>query len=172
MFTALEQYFIPSPTPIGSSLSSDTRFLHFCLNPQEEVFLAIDQISGVVMVDRDSILPVPEMTPYVLGITNWRGDMIWTVDLGYALGLDPLLLTHLGSIGLIILDLRGEKDRQVMALAVPEIKDIELLDPRQFRHPTLGLFRAELMPYVQGYLPMSGLPILNGSALIAGLYQH
>jgi positive phototaxis protein PixI len=171
VFTALEQYFIPAATPTGSSLSLDARFLHFCLNSHEDAFLPVDQIAGVVMVDKDSLLSVPEMPPYVLGITNWRGDMIWTVDLGYALGLEPLFLSHSGSIGLIILELKEGKERQIMGLAVPEIKDIELLDPGQFQQPTLGLFRAALMPYIQGYLPTSGFPVLSGSALMAGLRQ-
>ncbi len=59
---------------------SHQKFLHFSLKCEENALLALKHITEVVRLKAEEILPVPDVSDCVLGITNWRGEMLWLVD--------------------------------------------------------------------------------------------
>jgi len=67
------------------------QFLMFSLGKdQQQALLATSQLLEIVRVSLSQITPIAEIAPYVMGVYNWRGDVIWVIDLASMLGYKPL----------------------------------------------------------------------------------
>jgi positive phototaxis protein PixI len=67
------------------------QFLTFSLGQDEQqALLATSQLLEIVRVNLSQITPIAGIAPYVMGVYNWRGDVIWVIDLASMLGYKPL----------------------------------------------------------------------------------
>lgn len=82
---SLESLFAAPPPPVVGQ-----RFLRFQLCPESTALLGVEDVVTVVPVAIANILPVPHMPDFVLGLYNWRGEMLWLIDLGSQVGFAPL----------------------------------------------------------------------------------
>ncbi|GBF83604.1 chemotaxis signal transduction protein [Aphanothece sacrum FPU3] len=85
---------LPSPTGETRNRSSLEQFLRFDLVPDTTLMLPVAQLTEVLTVPLGQIVPIPHMPPWVMGIYNWRGEILWMVDLGHLLGLNSLASTN------------------------------------------------------------------------------
>lgn len=161
-----------APAP-GATPSSDTseKFLRFKLGLEGKALLSLSIIHQVMRVSAAEILPVPQMPGCVLGIYNWRGEMLWLVDIGQLLGFPALYgdpnLSNGGQAG-EIMAIVVQTNEQYLGLVVPQINDIELHDIKGLNVPSIGLFPPEVLPYLQGYLigdEREVLMVLNAEAI-------
>jgi positive phototaxis protein PixI len=147
------------------------KFLRFQLGEEGIALLPLNIIKQVMQVSVSDILSVPQMPSCVLGIYNWRGEMLWMVDIGKFMGFPNLATSGLENLMTIAIQV-GE---QYLGLIVQQINDIELHDVNQINMPSLGLFSPEILPYLQGYLIGANqevLMVLNGDAIAqAPLWQ-
>ena len=141
---------------------SRQKFLRFSLGPQDSGLLPLEQISEVLSIAVADILPVPEMPSCVLGIYNWRGKMLWLIDL--ANFADHSLLSDQGrgleSLRAMVIQIEG----QYMGLVVQCINDIEWHEA-ELQPPLRGLFPPRLLPFVKGYLPGANGIVLDTEAI-------
>lgn len=130
--------------------ASGQKFLRFALGSHDKGLLPLDAIAEVINVTVADILPVPEMPSCVLGIYNWRGKMLWLVDLNHLVDYRPLLQpgTTLESVMAMVIQMNG----QSIGLVVQLVKDIELHDATQLQKAPVGLFPPRLLSFVKGYL--------------------
>lgn len=140
---------------------SRQKFLRFSLGPQDSGLLPLEQISEVLSLTVADILPVPEMPNCVLGIYNWRGKMLWLIDL--ASFADHALLSQPGR-GLDLRAMVIQIEGQYMGLVVQYISDIESHDA-ELQPPLAGLFPPRLLPFVKGYLPGINGIVINTEAI-------
>ncbi len=142
---------------------SRQKFLRFSLGSQDSGMLPLEQISEVLNVTVANILPVPEMPSCVLGIYNWRGKMLWLIDLQHLVDYPPLLQQGrgLGSLMAMVIQMDG----QSMGLVVQYVNDIELHDAEQLQPAAAGLFPPRLLPFVKGYLPGANGTVLDTGAI-------
>jgi positive phototaxis protein PixI len=87
----LSNLFSPaSPSVLtGQALDSNSlQYLKFQLYPDTKAMLPIAQITEVLKIQFRQIMPIPQMPAWVMGVYNWRGDILWMIDLGQLLGLD------------------------------------------------------------------------------------
>ncbi|MGV0027297.1 chemotaxis protein CheW [Phormidesmis priestleyi] len=126
------------------------KFLRFRLCSEQEVLLPVEAIAAVLTLQTQDVLPVPHMPDCVLGIYNWRGEVLWLVDLAHQVGLAALVEQNprLTSCVAIVLQVNG----QFLGLAVSEVYDIEQHDPNLLQPPLSELFSPKLLPFVKGYL--------------------
>lgn len=154
---------------INASLEEGEKFLRFQLGAEGIALLPLNIIKQVMQVSVAEILPVPQMPGCVLGIYNWRGEMLWLVDIGQLLGFSPLS----GSENVMAIAIQIQD--KTLGLVVRQINDIERHQLDQINVPSIGLFAPELMPYLQGYLIGANqevLMVLNGEAIAnAPLWQ-
>lgn len=151
------------PSDLLQEEANQQKFLRFCLGSQDSGLLPLEQISEVLSIDIADILPVPEMPDCVLGVYNWRGKMLWLIDLGHLVDYLPLLQhrQELEPVMAIVVQL----DNQYMGLVVQQIKDIELHDTEQLQKAAVGLFPPKLLPFVKGYLPGTNNTVLDIEAI-------
>lgn len=130
-------------------MDNQQKFLSFNLGVKDTAVISLQQITEVLQVSLADICCVPQMPTYVLGVYNWRGEMLWLVDLEEMLGYPPLsqtanLLTKMMAIVI-------ENEGKYLGLIVRQMMDIELLDHQQMKAPSAELFSAGISPFLQGY---------------------
>ncbi len=117
------------------------------LNAEAPVAIAMPAVQAVVTIPTQRITPMPNMPKHILGLVNRRSQVLWVIDLSKMLGLAALNLRR-PELHIVIL----EVDQQQLAFAVPHIEGVMRFMPEEVISP-LGNFSAELVPYLQGWLP-------------------
>lgn len=123
------------------------RLLRFpCL--EESALLPLEEITEIIRLNVTEILPVPEMPNCVVGICNWRGEMLWLVDLNHLIGGKSMTLTTAANpVAMVI-----QVNEQAVGLVVSQVHDIELHDLQQLQPAVAGLFPTQILPFVKGAL--------------------
>jgi positive phototaxis protein PixI len=130
-------------------LDTAQKFLSFNLGVKDTAVISLEYITEVMQVSLAEICGVPQMPSSVLGIYNWRGEMLWLVDVEEMLGYSPLLYSAnmLSKMMAIVLQIDGKS----LGLLVRQLMDIESLDSGQIK-PTSGeLFSPDIASFLQGY---------------------
>ncbi|NEP08800.1 MAG: chemotaxis protein CheW [Symploca sp. SIO2C1] len=168
-----------SPILSSSSLNS-TEFLQFYLEPNTTTLLPLQQLTEVLTIPIGEIVPIPHMSPWVMGVYNWRGDILWIVDLGHLVGLAPWYqqTNNVSVHKAIVLKASGNKatstniKTQMLGLVVNRVEDIELCNPDLIQSPPSSSVTPELVPFLRGYwLKPDGemLVVLDGEAIMAAM---
>lgn len=122
----------------------EERFVLFELGTKYIGAIPVNYIAEVFQISLTAILPVPEVPVCVLGLYNWRGEMLWWVDLEHLVGLQ-------GDSGnkhmAIVIQARGK----YLGLLVRELVDLEWLFRREMKSSATGLFPGELYSFLEGY---------------------
>lgn len=77
-------------TKLAKSQTEIEQFLSFSLTSDQQALIATRQLLEIVKIDLSQITAIAGLAPSVMGIYNWRGDVIWVVDLASLLGHQPL----------------------------------------------------------------------------------
>lgn len=146
-----------------AEIEESQRFLRFHLGEEDTALLPVNTVKEVLSVSGEKILPMPDVPGSVLGIHNWRGEMLWLIDLNDLLGFSPLweIENIAANINIIVLQV----DNQEIGIAVRQVETIEQHDWQKLQPPE-GLFPPHILSYVQGYLTEASSIILDAPALV------
>jgi positive phototaxis protein PixI len=145
----------PAPVEVGQ------RFLRVQL-AETTALLPVDEIVAIAPINITEILPVPHMPGCVLGLYNWRGEMLWLTDLGQQTGFSGLLRSGSSSFMAVFIEVND----QSLGLCVPQVHDIESHDPQLIHEASSEMFPAQFLPFVKGYLTGDRTTVLNLSTLV------
>jgi positive phototaxis protein PixI len=70
--------------------STETQFLRVHLVSETVVLLPCEKVTQVLTIAVDRVVSMPHMAPWIMGAYNYRGEILWLVDLGYLIGLKPI----------------------------------------------------------------------------------
>ena len=138
------------------------RLLRFPLGQRDSALLPLEQIAEILKLSVADILPVPEMPSCVLGICNWRGEMLWLIDLNHLVGYSPVSWVSGVSPAVMVVQV----DNQSVGLVVQHVNDIELHDLLQLQPTAIGLFPPRLLPFILGALPGDNGTVLDATAIM------
>jgi positive phototaxis protein PixI len=130
-------------------LEKQQKFLSFNLGVGDTAVISLDQITEVLQISWGDICGVPQMPSYILGVYNWRDEMLWLVDLDEMLGYPPLSQTANMVVKMMAIVL--EENGKYLGLLVRQLMDIEWLDPHQMKAASAELFSPSISPFLQGY---------------------
>jgi chemotaxis signal transduction protein len=154
-------------------LPPDTReqLIRVPLDTQDSVLLPLEQLTEILRIEFAEILSIPEMPSCVMGICNWRGEMLWLVDFNQFVGYPSLFQQEPFSAPLTVLVIQSNqplsaKRTEGIGMVVSQVHDIELHDLQRLQSPTIGLFSPDLLPLVRGVLPGCGDPVLDLQAFV------
>ncbi|MGF1495349.1 MAG: chemotaxis protein CheW [Elainellaceae cyanobacterium] len=165
----------PTVTPPDST----EQFLRLRLASDTLALLPVRYLGEVLTIATNQIIPIPHMPPWVMGVHNWRGEILWMIDLGHLLGL-PAWYQQTGSFSTlttVLLDAHeatkgAAQSRQVVGLVVYQAEDIEWCNPNLVQASTPLSVIPELTPFVQGYWWTANdeiLAVLDREAIIAAI---
>ena len=159
----------------------EEQFLRFRLEPDTKVMLPIEQITEVLKIAVGNIIPIPEMPTWVMGVYNWRGEILWMLDLGHLIGLNSWYETGINATNYNALVLSQDNSKNTKAKSMPktslgliitQVEDIEWCNPDLIQPPPASAVSADLAPFLQGYwLKPNGetIWVLNGLAIFAAM---
>ena len=150
------------PVSAGSNSNGSAGFHHpvstqqFLLFGQEESLFAVELITvrEVLCLNDQSISPIPNALPFVLGLTNLRGEILAVGDFGRLIGAEPVDTQHSNS--------------RILVIEAPEPQDVSL------RVMRMGLAVSQ----VEGVLSLNTEEIVSAvevseelAPLLKGLYD-
>jgi positive phototaxis protein PixI len=90
--------------------------------------LPTHQLTEIANLFLGQLVPTPDSTPAVMGVYNWRGEVLWVLDLSYWLGFDPLYAEGFGKGRLHIMIIQHQG--QHLGLAVKSVDQMIWCDPK------------------------------------------
>ena len=164
----------------SASLGEREQFLRFYLEPDTNLLLPVLQLAEVLDIPIEQIVPIPHMPIWVMGVYNWRGEILWMVDLGYLVGLVPCYQQAMSALTYTTIVLHVPSNhtsstnakKQMLGVIVNRIEDVEWCDLNQIQSPSSSTITPELLQFLRGYWCKSEddmLAVLDGEAIIAAM---
>lgn len=157
--------------PLGlAPIPDDTRqrFLQFKLLGEYKALLPLKDIAEVHQLSTLDILPVPEISRSMLGVCNWRGEILWLTDLNALVGNSPLWhqAPLLAEPVAIVVQLAQTK----LGLVVERVDDIERIEPQSI-HQNTDLYSPTWASYVAGYIADHSGIVLDVAAIVGNCFK-
>lgn len=157
-------------TSVTHQSSATTQFLKFNLLTDITALLPVEQLAAVLKIETTKITPIPHLPPWVMGVYNWRGEVLWIVDTGHLLEISPWQqqTAQPAHYNILLLEQTSVEtgEQQHLGLLVRQVEGIELLPLDEIQSPTA--ISDSLIPFLRGYwLNATGdmLTLLDGSAI-------
>jgi positive phototaxis protein PixI len=162
------------------------QFLRFQLQPslpdrvaQLSWSIEIDRVTELVNLSIDRVVPMPHLPPAVMGVYNWRGEILWVIDLATLLEVSDAttLRRHRRLQPMMIINSTASssapelEQQQPIGLMVDEISEIEWCDLELITTAMPAQIDPKLSKWATGsWQSITGenLPILNGNAICLG----
>jgi positive phototaxis protein PixI len=109
------------------------RFLSFSITADTQAMLPTEQLAEILSLSPSQIAPIPEMPPAVMGVCNWRGGILWLIDLADWLGLKPLFAQDWRQPNYSILIVQGKG--KVLGLAISNVGQMIVAESAQIKTP-------------------------------------
>lgn len=125
------------------------RFLRFPLNSEIDCLLSLEDLKGVINVKMETILPVPQIPAYWLGIINWRGEAIWILDLVKLLASKQE--RQKDNIPKIATAMLIEDRLETIGILVEQVSTIEAYNVQNILPISSTMLASELSSFLKGY---------------------
>lgn len=125
---------------------------------EESALIPLVQAKEILNLDPVDILPVPAVPDWVLGVHDWRGELLWLLDIERLLGFPAICQPHARMVRLKGVVVRV--NHQSLGVVVRSIDDIELHDEETLKEVRTGLFPDSLLPFLGGYF-VEGGPVID-----------
>lgn len=119
-------------------------FLSFELETKQTALISLEQITEIVQIPLNQLCKIPQMHHSIVGIYNWRGEMLWIVD------LEAMLLQSPNSLSKPIALILKHQDKYLGVL-VKKIISIDSLNTSSIQTPSANMFYPEIQPFLLGY---------------------
>jgi positive phototaxis protein PixI len=167
---------IPNTTP---ETGDNQQFLSFNLLPDSQLMISLAEIAAVLKIPFSQIVPIPEMPSWVMGVYNWRGQIIWMIDLGQLLGFTPWYEQNLVTSNhkAIVIhpshqEGKSKTSGDLIGLVVSDVNEIELCDLNHIYSPPSSAVTENLAPFLRGYWIKENGDIvitIDGDAILAAM---
>lgn len=154
--------------------NTEEQFLRLHLIPDTKVLLPIQRVTEVLTIPSGQIVPIPHMSACVMGVHNWRGEVLWMIDLGHLCGLIPYYqqATRIAHTAVVLQDhaKTSTQKSQTLGLVVDRVEDVEWCDPSVIQSLPPTTMTSELAPLLRGYWWKSDdamLAVLEAEAILA-----
>jgi positive phototaxis protein PixI len=154
------------------------QYLMFHLPPNLKAMLPTGQLTEILNITATQIMPVPGVPRQVMGVCNWRGEILWLADLADMLGAEPLFSQLNGGesdqnpvtyshrkYSVLVLQHLGRS----LGLVVEQVNQMCWCDPQTIQPVPNLPHDLELSQYLQGYWRSPDeetLLVLNGQHLV------
>ncbi len=161
----------------------EEQFLRFLLEPKTRLMLPIEQITEVLNIGIGQIVPIPQMPAWVMGVYNWRGNILWMLDLGHLIGFNSWYEQGVNTSNYTAIVIAPDKanNAQVLnselfslGLIVTRVEDIEWCNADLIQSPPASLVTQALAPFLRGYWldrRDEMILVLDGKAIVAAMPQ-
>jgi positive phototaxis protein PixI len=152
-----------SKHPTDLAGQSQQQLLRFGLQPDLTAAIEIvgvaaqgeNRVTELVNIPLDLVVPMPHLPPTILGVYNWRGEILWIVNFVTLLGLNPASNSpqHYRSLQptIVLTNVTSSGNSMAIGLVVDRIDEIEWCQPDLARSDPPNPVEAELATWTKGY---------------------
>ncbi|MFB2981777.1 chemotaxis protein CheW [Microseira sp. BLCC-F43] len=151
------------------------QFLSFSLIDENQFMLPGSNLAEVLSLDPSQIAPIPDMHPSVMGVCNWRGQVLWVVYLAHILGFGGLFSQGLSYPKHSIIVIRSQG--KFLGLAVHQMgsslryEALELQPPPTILNPQMQVLSLCLKGQIASPQAKK-MPVLDADAIVNFLAQR
>lgn len=138
-----------SSISVESERADRQRFLRFPLNSQIDCLLQLENLKGVINVKTETILPVPQVAEYWLGIINWRGEAIWILNLANL--ISDNFNREQNIIPKMAVAMLVEDRHSTVGILVEQLSAIESYNLEEILPISSTMLTSKLCSFLQGY---------------------
>ncbi|MBE9117793.1 purine-binding chemotaxis protein CheW [Lusitaniella coriacea LEGE 07157] len=153
-----------------STSQSTQQFLRFRLPRGVRGMLPMQQLTEILNLRIHQIVPIPDVHSSVLGVCNWRGEVLWLADLGDLLGFEPLYVQNLRRSQSQVSAIVARDGDRAVGLVVAQVEEMVWCETARIQAPTESLVSPKLAPCLRGYWledDRETVLVLDGEAAIA-----
>ncbi|WP_446877777.1 chemotaxis protein CheW [Phormidesmis sp. 146-33] len=180
IFDSMSPSALMQDSTLTDSSARKEQFLRLDIVPETTALLPIQQIAEVLSIPIAQIIPIPHMPAWVMGVHNWRGEILWMVDLGHLCGLTPWYqqATYPSVYEVVVLQIHTGKGTfphpkgQTLGLVVDRIDDSEWCTPGVIQSLPKSTVNSEFERFLHGFWWKSNddmLAVLNGEAIMRAM---
>ncbi|BAW97727.1 hypothetical protein NIES970_26830 [[Synechococcus] sp. NIES-970] len=137
-----------------------TQYISFLLSNGLRGMLPTSQLVETINLDLGNIVQIPDLPPVVVGVCGWRGEVLWLLDLAYALRSPPLLSGDYADAKCSVL--RVNVNKQTFGIVVTEVQQLIRCDRQNISPELPPQIDPDVAPLVAGkFRQPSGEIILN-----------
>ncbi|BAQ59898.1 purine-binding chemotaxis protein [Geminocystis sp. NIES-3708] len=153
-------------------------YLRCQLATETTVLIAMNVIRESLLVEREQITPIPQMSNFVLGLMNSRDSVFFAIDLPQLLDFLPLPI-YTPKYHMIVINVSpflpkssDSETENLLGLAVNQIQGITRILESEVKSPLEYSLKQDtvstLIPYLQGWAKFSNqyLPILDIETIV------
>ncbi|WP_448380355.1 chemotaxis protein CheW [Gloeomargarita sp.] len=140
--------------------------LSFHLTPTTQALLAAQECLEVLPLPVAQVVPIPEMPPAVMGVANWRGEVLWLLDLAYWLGFGALLELYPQQLTYNVIIIT--QDKHPLGLVVAQVGQMFWCPLNQLQSPPGTEMTPVLAQCLRGYWlmnPQQVFLVLDGQGI-------
>jgi positive phototaxis protein PixI len=126
------------------------QFLSFSLSTSIAI-VSTQNLTEVLTLSAQQIIPIPDLDRSVMGVCNWRGEVLWLVDLDVVLNGTPLPPPQGTHYSAIILHHNG----QTLGLVVSQITQMVWCSAADIQPLPRTKQMPHTSPFIQGYCASS-----------------
>jgi positive phototaxis protein PixI len=130
----------------SQSQSQSEQFLSFTLT-SNLVIAPTRQLTEVLTLTPQQIVPIPDLDRSVMGVCNWRGEVLWLVDLNILLNGEPLPPLQGTHYSVIIL----HHNSQTLGLVVSQVTQMLWCAATEIQSLPSTPQMPQSSPFIQGY---------------------
>ena len=155
-------------------MSTQQQFLRFQIQSHLMALMEIDLVTELVNIPIDRIVPMPHLPAAVMGIYNWRGEILWIVNLATLIGANrPGGRSRSLQPTIILANGVTPEDRlqTTVGLVVDELDEIEWFDLDSIQSPVPAHIYPEFSKWAKGlWVSATGENFLrlDGQKIFAG----
>lgn len=120
-------------------------YLQFFVESGDEFALPAMGIREVLSLAPGQITPIPNVSPLLMGVFNFRGQVIWVSDVGQFLGSTKLLNAERTELSIIVI----EAQDIMVGLAVEKVKGMNWFNPDHLVPPSSSIADS-VSPFLRG----------------------
>ncbi len=160
-----------------SSDSPSQSYLRFRLG-STRALLPAGHLTEVLSLSPEQVLPIPDLPAWVLGVHNWRGEVLWLADLGALAGFPSLWDQAPAQIACIIIHQASNRrsvGNKFLGLGVAALEDLERCQADQIQALAVPPSSPGFALLLQGYRlspDREVLPVLDPAAILEQVQTH
>ncbi|APB34039.1 Chemotaxis signal transduction protein [Gloeomargarita lithophora Alchichica-D10] len=145
--------------------------LSFQLSPTLPALLPAHECLEVLPIPTQQIVAIPDMPPAVMGVANWRGEVLWLLDLAHWLGFGSLLELFPNQLNHNVLILAQDKQR--LGLVVAQVGQMFRCPLAQLQSPPGTEMTPALAQCLRGYWAQEPVfLVLDGQGIVQSLSSN
>lgn len=136
----------------------EKQFIQLALQVDAPMLLPVLNLVEILTVGTSEVVPMFQLPPWVVGVYNLRGDILWVVDLNHLMGFSPWYQqkNYLSNHTVLVVKSQFSKAQAdtkapILGLVVNRVQDMATCEPDHIQPLSEAEVSEAIEPFLKGY---------------------